>query len=350
MKKLQSRSCFLLVSLLLFNAGMRLHGQAEGVGPFRTQTIELEAGWNAVYLEVEPLETEPSALFAGTPIEIVAAYFRPTTAMEFIDSPSEVLPDRKSWNVWYAPERDDALLSHLFAIQAHHAYLVYTEAAYTWSLEGSPYHDTIQWHPNAHSLVGFPINAAERPTFANFFTGSKAQAHASLQVYSLEDGRWVLVTNPESVFMEPGVAYWTYSAGASEFSGPLIVDFANSSAGGIVYSETSGAQQLTITNVSIYPQTLSLALQPGTTGLLPVAYIIRSLDGENGSIESISVPFPETLTLGPLEAGQAFSLDLEVLQEAVTVPVMSATLSIATDAGLRLEVPLVSIRGDLLTP
>jgi hypothetical protein len=49
-----------------------------------------------------------------------------------------------------------------------------------------------------------------------------------------------------------------------------------------------------------------------------------------------------------LEPGQAFFLDLEVIQEAVTASIMSATLTISSDAGLRLEVPVISVQSDLL--
>lgn len=327
------------------------YGQAlneEGVGPFRTQTIQLEAGWNAVYLEIEPLKGEPSALFAGTPIEIAAAYFRPVTAMEFIDSPTDVLPDRKGWNVWYAPAREDALLSNLHAIQAHHAYLLYTETAYTWALRGTPFHASAQWHPNAFSLVGFPIDAAEQPTVANFFAGSAA--HNPLKIYRLVNGSWALITNPSQVMMKPGAAYWVYSKGASGFRGPLTVDFKTRAAGGLVFKDAADTKQLEIRNVSSFPQDLTLTLQAGKNGLLPLAYVVRVLDGPNQPIESVSVPFPSSLELGPLEPGQAFLLDLEVAQEAVTAAVMGTTLSISTTAGPRIEVPLISIRADLAKP
>lgn len=327
------------------------YGQAlnvEGVGPFRTQTIQLEAGWNAVYLEIEPLKGEPSALFAGTPIEIAAAYFRPVTAMEFIDSPTEVLPDRKGWNVWYAPEREDALLSNLHAIQAHQAYLVYTEQAYTWSLRGTPFFGEARWHPNAFSLVGFPIDAAEQPTIESFFAGSAA--HTPLKIYRLSGGHWSLITNPAQVMMKPGAAYWAYSKGASEFCGPLEVDFKGSAAGGLFFNENTATRQIQISNVSPNPLNLTLTLQGGKTGLLPLSYVVRVLDGPDQPIESVAIPFPSPLTIGPLEAGQAFLLTLEVAQEAVSAPVMSTTLSISTTAGLRIEVPLVSIRGDLAKP
>ena len=330
------------------SAGYGQSAAEQGAGPFRTQTIQLEAGWNAVYLEIEPSKGDPSALFAGTPIEIAAAYFRPVTAMEFIDSPTDVLPDRKGWSVWYAPSRDDALLGNLHAIQAHNAYLLYTEKAYTWSLNGTPFFGESRWHPNAFSLVGFPIDAAEQPTVANFFAG--AAPHSPLKIYRLAAGNWSLITNPAQTLMKPGAAYWAYSLGASTYRGPFTVDFSSSSAGGLVFNESTSARQLEIRNVSPSPINLTLSLQPGKSGQLPVKYVVRVLDGPDQPIDSISVPFPTALELGPLEAGQAFSLELEVEQEAVTAGVMSSTLSISSDAGLRLEVPMVSVRSDLLNP
>lgn len=338
-----------IVIAAIVAASFPAHGQIaqeEGIGPFRTQTIRLEAGWNAVYLEIEPLKGDPSALFEETPIEVAAAYMRPVTSMEFIDSPNHVLPDRKGWNVWYAPGRDDSLLSNLGAIQAHHAYLLYTGTAYTWSLKGTPFHGAARWHPNAFSLVGFPIDPAEQPTVAGFFAG--AAAHSPLKIYRMVGGKWSMISDPARVLMEPGAAYWAYSQGASEYRGPLSVDFSGSSAGGLVFNETTSTRRMEIRNVSSYPQHLTCTLQGGKTGVLPLSYVARVLDGPAGPIEAVSVPFTQGLKLGPLEPGTAFILDLEVEQEAVSVPVMNSTLSISSTAGPRIEVPLVSLRGDLL--
>ena len=347
MKKFHSRSCFLLVALsLLFSAGVRLHGQiSTGLGPYRTQTIELVAGWNAVYLEVEPTTSEPADLFAGTPIEIVAAYFRPVTAMQFIDSPNELLADRKGWSVWYAPERDDALLSDLYAIQAHQAYLVYTETPYTWSFEGAAYFGHAQWHPNAYSLVGFPIDAAETPTVQNFFAG--VDAHAALKIYRMVNGRWNLITATASTLMEPGKAYWVYSEGASAYAGPLAVQFRAESVGGLVYTINSGAQELTLFNDSPYPQQLNLSLIAGATGQIPLAYAVPELNGDNGAIATSSVPFADTLTISALEPGESVAIQLEVIQSQITQSLMGTTLVIVSDAGPRIEVPIVSVRLDL---
>ena len=320
---------------------------AEGIGPFRTQTIQLEAGWNAVYLEIEPRKGDPTALFAGTPIEIAAAYNRPVTSMEFIDSPNDVLPDRKGWNVWYAPQREDALLSNLSAVQAHHTYLIFTEQAYTWSLEGTAFHGSARWHPNAFSLVGFPIDAAEQPTVASFFAG--AAAHSPLKVYRMRAGQWSLISDPSQVLMQPGAAYWVYSTSASSYRGPLTVDFPGSAAGGVIFTESTTSRQIEIRSTSPFPQNLTFTLQGGSTGLLPLSYVVRVLDAPDQPLGTTAIPLTQGMKMGPLESGAAFVLELEVAQEAVQAPAMATTLIISSTAGPRIEIPLVSLRSDLLT-
>jgi hypothetical protein len=344
MKKVQSRSCFLLVSLLFFCAGMRLHGQVD-VGFSRTQVIELEAGWNAVYLEVEPVETDPTALFAGSPIEIVASYFRPVTGMEFIDSPNEVISDRKGWNVWYAPERADALLTDLFAIQAHHAYLIHVEEAYTWELTGIPYFAKTKWHPNAHNLVGFFVDTATAPTVSNFFSG--ADAHAPIQIYRMIQGRWALIDQPESTLMEQGVAYWAYSEGASDFSGPLELEFSSSSSGGFVFTSNDTSETLIVKNTATYPLELTLTLEAGSTGQVPLAYEVLAINTDEKPMDNLVIPFQESLSIGPLEPGKSFALDLRMVQSDVSSPITISNLKIVTDAGQRADVPVVYIRSDL---
>jgi hypothetical protein len=335
-----------LMGLFAATAANAQNGASDGAGPFRTQTIQLEEGWNAVYLEIEPRKTDPSQLFAGTPIEIAAAYHRPVTAMEFIDSPDQALPDRKGWNVWYAPHREDAVLGNLSAIQAHHAYLLYAKEAHTWSLEGTPFHGSARWHPNAFSLVGFPIDAAEQPTVAGFFSG--ADAHSPLKAYRMSGGQWSLISQPEQTLMKPGAAYWVHSDGASDFRGPLTVNFPGSASGGLVFNTAASTRTLELRSTSPNPQYLTLTMQGGTTGLLPLSYVVRVLDAPGQPVDAVSVPLTQGMRLGPLESGSAFFLDLEVAQEAVTAPVMATTLTISSTAGPRLEVPLVSLRSDLL--
>ncbi len=337
----------LFVSVLcLIVSGRSAAVEPEGNGPFRDQVIQLDAGWNAVYIDLEPVDGSLESVFKDSPVEIVASYFRPVTSMEFIDSPNEVLPDRKAWSVWYAPHREDAVLSNLNKIQAHHSYLIYAEEAHSLSITGVAYFDAPRWYPNSYGLVGFPITAGNQPTMSQFFDSALAQS--SMKIYTLRSGNWTLVTNPAAEMMQPNKAYWVYSDGASDFKGPINVDFSGSSQGGISFSKETITRGITISNVSSYPQSLSLSLKHGKSGNLPVSYVVRVLGGVDEAIKNVSVPFPESLEIGPIEPGQSFKFDIEVDQKLISAPVVSATLSILTDAGFDVDVPLVSLRRDLI--
>jgi len=347
MNRALSRFCSAAIVLLLgVVSGSLLHADgADALGPFRTQTIELEAGWNAVYLEIEPLQTDPNLLFADTPIEIVSAYFRPVSAQQFVESPNEVLADPKGWNVWYRPGRDDELLTDLYDIQAHSSYLIYSESAFTWTFSGASFFGTAQWHPNAYSLVGFPIDAAQAPTVESFFAG--VEAHEDLKVYRLVSGSWSLVTAPAATLMEAGTAYWTHSVGSSEFQGPLQVDFNSESIGGLIYTLETGAQRLVLSNVSPYPQALELSLVAGDNGQIPLAYGVLQINGDTDSVQRTVTPLNGSLQIDALEAGQSAVLELEVRQSEVRAELMTTTLVVTSDAGLRIEIPVVSVRRDL---
>ena len=58
------------------------HGasSAAPLAALREQVIPLRAGWNAVFVEVEPVESEPARVLAGLPVEILAGFFRQTHA------------------------------------------------------------------------------------------------------------------------------------------------------------------------------------------------------------------------------------------------------------------------------
>ena len=148
--------------------------------------------------------------------------------------------------------------------------------------------------------------------------------------------------------MEAGVAYWTYAKGDSEFSGPLQIDFSTESFGGLIYREDSNAQEIVFKNVTPYPQEITVSLVAGKTGLIPLSLGILKINGEEQPIDRVSLPFGDSIEIKALEAGESFLLDLEVRQMEVNVPLMASSLAVSTDAGVRIEIPLVSIRQDLL--
>ena len=102
----------------------------------RTQTVSLTAGWNAVFLEVEPLDAAPGAVFKGLPVDIAAAYFPHEATTQFVTNPGVHLFKGLGWGVWYAEDRPDAFLKTLNAIYGQQAYLIHTKQAFQWKVDG----------------------------------------------------------------------------------------------------------------------------------------------------------------------------------------------------------------------
>ncbi|MEM0897386.1 MAG: hypothetical protein AAGJ79_10920, partial [Verrucomicrobiota bacterium] len=70
-----------------------------------TQTFNLAAGWNAIWLEIDPADREPATVFDGIPVEQVWCYFPTTSPVEYINDPEAGLFNVDGWNV-YLPEND----------------------------------------------------------------------------------------------------------------------------------------------------------------------------------------------------------------------------------------------------
>src|SRR5262245_29971826 len=122
-------ACFVLMMVV----GWRESAQAQ----LLTQTKVLKAGWNAVFLEVEPVQRDPAKLFADTPVEVVAAFFPQTHPTTYIKNPGDAPWREEGWRVWYAPNREDGFLADLYAIHGNQAYLIYSQTSFAWSVKGA---------------------------------------------------------------------------------------------------------------------------------------------------------------------------------------------------------------------
>lgn len=238
----------------------------------RTQLVQLKKGWNAVHLEVSPPEADPSKVLAGTPIDVVARYFRLATSVEFIASPDDTAWKREGWGVWYAPGRADAFLTNLYAIQGNQTYLVHSKEDYQWSVTGTVRHTRRVWRHDSYNLVGFPVDPQSPPTFAHLFEGAGGQI--GQKIYRLQDGKWVKVFSPGSTQLRSGEAFWTYCSGNTDFQGPIDLDLPGSG----VLDFGNRSQRLTIRwalNTSTSEE-LSVGVTPGGTRL-PIRRVQRDL-------------------------------------------------------------------------
>jgi len=217
------RPCLSRVLAMLIVVGFT---SSWGLSQTVTQTLSLQPGWNAVFLEVEPTDNSPAVVFAGLPIESAWTRAETVASAEFIQDPAEATFNRAAWLGWLAPGRADSFLSNLHALQAHRAYLIKVNGSspVSLSLEGAtPFRQPV-WVPDAYTLQGFPADEATPPTFAQFFQHSAAHIDSavgpsSLEAYRLVNSQWTRVTPSEPI--RRGEAYWVYTRGASEYAGPL---------------------------------------------------------------------------------------------------------------------------------
>ncbi|MCZ7640616.1 MAG: hypothetical protein M5U12_33885 [Verrucomicrobia bacterium] len=72
-------------------------GAADAAVALRTQTLRLEPGWNAIYLEVYPTEAEPRTVFAGLPVDVVASFYERPAAAQYMTDPGAGLFRKAGW-------------------------------------------------------------------------------------------------------------------------------------------------------------------------------------------------------------------------------------------------------------
>ena len=289
----------------------------------RTQTLQLQPGWNSVFIEVEPTDVNPATVFAGAPVEIVTTYYPDMSPVEFVRDPDEKPWMDSGWSTWYAPGRADAFLSKLHAIQANQPYLIKMSAAHTLSIEGEVKLKPLFWQPNSLNFVGFHVASSGAPTFEQFFDGS--EAHAGQRIYKLANGHWKLVTNVSGEEIAAGQAYWVFCAKGSAYQGPLTV--------AIPYGDTldfgaqSTIQPLSLTNTGTDPLDVTVA-DLGQT--LPMAYRVYHLDAG----ETTYTDLPASLDIGTIDPGETHILSLLVKREDFTADEQSTVLKITTDNGV----------------
>lgn len=297
----------------------------------RTQTITLRAGWNAVFLEVDPLDPTPTAAFRGLAIETVAA-FRAETKPEFYPrNPTEHPWQDEGWDIWYAPTRPEAFLSTLSLVRGQRAYLIQATTDQTWAITGNVVARPIEWTADSFTLTGFSVDPEAPPTFQRFFAG--ATAHRGQRVLRLTSGRWTLVRDPAQATLRSGEAYWVFSKGASDFQGPIRVQ-----AGGgqrLGFGDAENGLRLEVANADASAAQVMIETLPAGDPL-PLSYEFRDLK----SLATAYVSMPDALALPSLRPAARTSLNLFVKREQMTRPAQSGLLKISNLKGALVWVPV----------
>lgn len=304
------------------------------------QTLNLQPGWNSVYLEVQPAENSPADVFANLPIQSVWTRTEKVTSAEFIQNPAETVFHQGGWLAWLSPDRPDAFLSNLQAVQSHRAYLIKLGGSHPASLvvTGTPSFRRPVWQPNAYTLQGFPVDEAAPPTFEAYFQPSPAHwslesSPASLEAYRLAVGQWVRVTPTETI--QRGQAYWVYTRGASEYAGPLslTLDLGD----GLRFSNVLTELPLRYQNLS--PTTLVITVEELVENGTQALSYHRFDPTEGNQWRPLSEPWIATCA-----AGQSGRIRLAMRRQDFTTDTYASVLRVHDGAGSTWLIPVTAER------
>ncbi len=304
-----------------------------GADTLRTQTIPLQQGWNAVYLEVEPEDNASDAMFEGTPVTMAATYFHLYSVMKVPTDPGETPFEKEGWGVWYSPGEPAAFAKNLYYIQAGRAYLIRSESDFQWTVTGAVKFRPVRWQSNSYNFVGFTVDAQSPPTFEQFFRGS--DAHANHRIYRLIGGEWKKAAKPVEEFVEAGTAYWIYCNGGSDYTGPLEVEIPYGDS--IDFGNVTAAMAVRFTNRSPDPLAVTVTNLNGQAGL-PLSYEVRDLSKGETTLHRLTGSY----AAGTLEAGGVMKLYLDVHRELFSAPEASTVLRISDDVGGYYDVPVTA--------
>jgi hypothetical protein len=286
-----------------------------------------------VFLEVTPSVTTPDALFAGTPIDMAAAYFPPLSGVQFISDPAEVSWKKAEWGVWYAPGRPEAAFNTLEGITGNRAYLLHATRSLQWTVTGAVRFQRIFWQPNSFNFVGLPVDDGAPPTFAEFFAASRA--HAGGRFYRLSAGKWRKVTDPGNERPRAGEAYWIYCAGRSGYQGPLDIRFSGFEK--LDFNTDIGVTTVTVRNVGTDPAAINVEVDSAELPLKRVQLDRRTL-------ARVFEPLPPVLSLGVLNTGTAVALKLQVQRDRMPENTGVGLLTFRSAAGVLLRLPVSAVR------
>lgn len=305
----------------------------------RTQSISLHAGWNAVFLEVNPTNAKVANCFQGTPVTIVAAYTKADKSVQYVQNPSATnITQQNGWDVWYAPSRPDAFLSRLFALNGNKPYLLYATSDFTWTVTGNALLTSVKWKPSSFTLSGFGVDEVSPPTFDQFFAASPQ--HQPYQIYQLVNDVWTRVDSAQTAQMQSGQAYWIYCNGTSDYQGPLAAKVPSRQNFVI-----NGVNPAGISLVNNSKNPLSVQVKNVSGGAqLPLAFVLRAVTDTN--VVTATYDLPDTYNLSAFDAGEARGVWLNLRSERMSAATQTGLLEITTDLGTKNWLPITANRSD----
>lgn len=307
-----------------------------------SQTITLNPGWNAVFLEVEPADSNCDAVFADLPVRSVWGWVKEFSAAQFVRDPNKLTPDLPDWLVYFPQAHPQRFLRTLHTLIGGRTYLVELDSAapVTWTLVGPAVARAPDWVPNSFNLVGFHLDPAKPVSMQDFFAPSPSLAgQEAFRITASGDSE--PIANPKGFMMRPGEAYWIYCKGDTNYAGPFALETRDR--GAIVFGKGQQEQPLRLINHSNVERTITVRPLP-------------SARPDKSGVAGVALSFQRLLAWHPLEDTLSFkiapnsvgALPLSVRRAAMPpVPgedTHESLLEIKDNAGMRFVVPVKALK------
>lgn len=293
------------------------------------QVIELEPGWNAVFVRLDPEVNDIEAVFANLPVKSVWRYIPDDRGAEFVTDPAEGLKSLDGWFGWFPEPRPEAFLSNLFTISGNTAYLVEMEGPGTHeiTITGDPVFRPPQWRTDAFALTGLPVSPTQPPTFFDFFENSAA--HSGQPFYRLRsNGTWELIDSPATTVIDPDAAYWIRTRGNSRYQGPMALVLEQDDA--LDYGRALDEIQIVLRNQGNLDGSFQIQRLPAAADL-PLRLLLE--DPETG--EEGWPALPDTL-VRQVDAGSEVFVTFGIRRDEMTADRMEQSFAITDEHGTRI--------------
>lgn len=246
-----------------------------------TQSFQLAAGWNAVFLHEDvPQVSLDDAIGSdlSNPIVEIWQWLPTTGASQFLSDPATPVGTNSQWLSW---NRNGAPGSGLQHLSANAAYLVRTSTDYRWNVTGRVVAPHYVWTGSGLNFVGFPTPSNAPPTFDVFLSPVPDFAvNADIFAYPggpLGPGNPIQILDQTSQPVTRGQAFWLRAPQFNSYYGAVSVELG--SAGGINFGSDLGQYSFRLINhthsnlnvtLSVLPSQIAPPGQTPIAGLAPL--------------------------------------------------------------------------------
>lgn len=335
------------LSLLSFMSLVSLPVQAAHI----METMTLEKGWNAIYLESTPTNAACADFFAGAPVERVASYYSDaySSTRQIADDGTTIDQKPVSYSVWVP---GDEAASTMTALRGGCVYLIYAKDVWTTTFLGVPAAPRQTWRATSGetgfmNLVGVSADTNASVTAKAYF-GEGPFGTASGVAYKIAGTKTAaptflslgLASSPK---VKGGQAYAFSATKDGDWPGVVGVQ-----GDGVVFGADANYASITVKNCgttnhvfkfSISASADETELVPPLSRRLPRVDAISSPGYTNATEEAWTVE----LAAGE-HTDQVFSLDRSLLDEGKKYGAILAIEDLGASK-MRVRLPVVAAVG-----